>query len=230
MNFHICIKYLIMMLLPLLFANCHKANEEPNWIEKFSNLTDEELEYARQNWLVAPMQYTNLNDHPSSYMNANHVKPDTQHGVECAACSSAYLLRFYGETVDGVSLYHESTFPCKFEAGAYPKCFKIFFEKQLDNYKTEYYTGSTEDLKNAVSQGVPVIVLLVYEGTEMHYVPVVGYDDEYFYIQDSVEKYRNIADNDSCNERIDMASFDAMWNLPFESCQRLFVIVRNIAE
>ena len=95
------------------------------------------------------------------------------------------------------------------------------------NYTTEYYTGTTDDLKDAVSQGVPVIALLLYNGRSMHYVPVVGYDESHFFIQDSVEKYRNVTDNKSYNEKVDIDKFDAMWNLPIESCHRLFVMVRK---
>ena len=81
-------------------------------------------------------------------------------------------------------------------------------------------------MKDAVSQGVPVVVLL-FNGNTLHYVPVVGYDESHFFIQDSVEKYRNVADNQSYNESVDIERFDEMWNIPIESCQRLFVVVRK---
>ena len=196
-------------------------------VELLDEMTDDEKAYARDNWLVAPAAYTNSHDHPASYLISPNPAPDTQQKVECAACSSAYLLRFYGEEANGVELYHSETFPCKYEGGAYPRCFKVFFEEQRQNYTTAYYTGTTDDLKNAVSKGVPVIALLLYNGLSMHYVPVVGYDETHFYIQNSVEKYRNVADNKAYNEVLDIGKFDAMWNIPFESCQRLFVVVRK---
>lgn len=191
-----------------------------------NNMTDEQKVYARANWLVKPDAYVNKHDHPSSYVVYPSLKPDTQNGRECAACSSAYLLRFYGEEVDGVALYHQPSFPCKYDGGAYPKCFKILFEEQYKNYTTEYYTGTTDDLKNAVSKGIPVIAL-AYNGKTLHYVPVVGYDESHFFIQDSVEKYRNVAGNKAYNESIDTDTFDKMWNIPIESCQRLFVVVKK---
>ena len=94
-------------------------------------------------------------------------------------------------------------------------------------YTTEYYTGTTDDLKDAVSQGIPVIALLLYNSKSMHYVPVVGYDESHFFIQNSVEKYRNVKDNPSYNESLPIDQFDAMWNIPIECCQRLFVVVRK---
>lgn len=191
-----------------------------------NNMNDEQKAYARANWLVAPKQYDNKHDHPSSFVIFPNPKPDTQKGNECAACSSAYLLRFFGEDVDGVSLYHQPSFPCKYDQGAYPKCFKILFEEQYKAYATEYYTGTTDDLKNAVSKGTPVIAL-VNTGRALHYVPVVGYDESHIYIQDSVDDYRNAAGNKAYNECIDIDTFDKMWNIPIESCQRLFVVVNN---
>ena len=154
-------------------------------------MTDEQKAYARANWLVAPEAYVNQHDHPSSYVISPNPAPDTQSTCECSGCSSAYLLRFYGESVNGVELFNQSSFPCKHSEGAYPKCFKVLFEEQYGNYTAEYYTGTTDDLKNAVSKGIPVIVLL-FNGKTLHYVPVVGYDVDHFFIQDSVDEYRNV--------------------------------------
>ena len=231
----ICISTSILMLL-LWTSPAHaqvpnelsgnQANSLGNLMNKLNNMTDEQKAYARANWLVAPEAYANHHDHPSSYVIFPNPKPDTQNGNECAACSSAYLLRFYGEDVDGVSLYHQPTFPCKYEEGAFPKCFKVLFEEQYHTFTTEYFTGTTDDLKNAVSKGIPVITL-VYTGKSLHYVPVVGYDESHFFIQDSVEKYRNAADSNAYNESIDIDTFDKMWDIPIESCQRLFVVVKK---
>ena len=224
-GFRLFVKCFAIVAMALMTLSCEKDNEEePSLLDKFSNMSEEEKAYAREHWLVAPEQYENDHNHPTSYIIQQAVAPDTQTGVECSGCASAYLLRFFGEDVNGVDLYHQSTFPCKHEQGAYPKCFKILFEEQY-NYITKYYTGTTDDLKNAVSKGTPVIVLLLYEGKITHYVPVVGYDEDNFYIQDSVDKYRNVSNNNTYNESVSIATFDSMWNIPLESCQRLFVMV-----
>lgn len=204
----------------------NQENSLNKLLNMLNNLTDEQKAYARANWLVTPEAYVNTHDHPSSFIIYPNPKPDTQSGNECAACSSAYLLRFYGEDVDGMTLYHQPTFPCKYDDGAYPKCFKVLFEEQRSNYTAEYYTGTIDDLKNAISKGIPVIAL-VSTGKTLHYVPVVGYDETHFFIQDSVEKYRNAADKEAYNESIEIETFDMMWNIPIESCQRLFVVVKK---
>ena len=229
--------FIFAMLLFLLASPSYAQNPEgqqdnqedaiSRLMTMIGNMTDEQKAYARANWLVAPEPYVNLHDHPASYIIRPNPKPDTQPNNECAACSCAYLMRFCGEDADGVALYQQPTFPCKYSGGAYPKCFKVLFEEQRQNYTTTYFTGTVDDLKNAISKGTPVITL-VFTGKTLHYVPVVGYDESHFFIQDSVEKYRNVADNDAYNESVDIDLFDRMWNIPIESCQRLFVIVKRM--
>lgn len=191
-----------------------------------SQMTDEQKAFARANWLVAPVEYTSTNSHPPAFMVLPNPAPDTQQTFECAGCSSAYLLRFYGADADGVKLFHQPDFPCKHDEGAFPRCFKVLFEEQYGGYTTDYFTGTTDDLKDAVSQGIPAIVLL-FSPRGLHYVPVVGYDETHFYIQDSVEDYRNAPGNKDYNRVVDIPTFDKLWNIPLESCQRLFVIVKR---
>ncbi len=207
----------------------NQGNSLSKLLIMLDKMTDEQKAYARANWLVAPETYINRHDHPSSYIISPNPVPDTQKTYECSGCASAYLLRFYGESVNGVELFNQPSYPCKHSEGAYPKCFKVLFEEQYGHFTTEYYTGSTDDLKNAVSKGIPIIVLL-FNGKTLHYVPVVGYDKDHFYIQDSVDEYRNVDDCDHFNRSVEIAAFDKMWNIPIESCQRLFVIVRKNKE
>jgi len=207
-----------------------QAANQGNALEKLTamlnNMTDEQKAFARANWLEAPQPYTKNHNHPLSYVISPNPAPETQNGNECAACSSAYLLRFYGEDANGISLYQQPTFPCKYDGGAFPKCFKLLFEEQCKGYTADYYTGTTDDLKDAISQGLPVIVLL-FKGKTLHYVPVVGYDETHFFIQDSSEKYRNVVNNKDYNESLDIETFDKSWNIPLEGCGRLFVIVKK---
>ena len=202
-----------LLVAMLLWASVANAQNQDDFfskvVELLNEMSDEEKAYVRENMLVVPAKYTASHNHPSSYLITPNPAPDTQTKVECAACSSAYLLRFYGEDVDGVSLYHQPSFPCKYGDGAYPRCFKVLFEEQYKNYTTEYFTGTTDDLKNAVSKGIPVIAL-VFTGKTLHYVPVVGYDETHIFIQDSVEKYRNAKDNKGYNEALDVNTFDRM--------------------
>ena len=226
---------LVVMMLSLVTVSSAQNQEgqpgnQDNSLSKLmvmlGKMTDEQKAYARANWLVAPKTYVSQHDHPVAYTITPNPAPDTQTTFECSGCSSAYLLRFYGENVNGVELFNQPSFPCKHSEGAYPKCFKLLFEQQLGNFTTDYFTGTTDDLKNAVSKGIPVIVLL-FNGKTLHYVPVVGYDKKHFFIQDSVDEYRNVDGCENFNRSVKIPLFDKMWNIPVESCQQLFVIVRK---
>ena len=80
----------------------NQSNSLSKLMVMLDKMTDEQKAYARANWLVAPETYVNKNDHPSSYIISPNPVPDTQNNDECSGCSSAYLLRFYGENIHGV--------------------------------------------------------------------------------------------------------------------------------
>ena len=42
-------------------------------------------------------------------------------------------------------MYHQDSFPNKYEGGAFPRCFKTFFEELHKGYTTEYYTETVQD-------------------------------------------------------------------------------------
>lgn len=193
--------------------------------ERFQHLTDKEMEYALENWIEVPVKYKAKTVHPESYIiNSKGSKVETQHGFECGAVSIAYVLRHFGKNAEGIKMYRQKDFPCKFDMGTYPKVFKKYLEPK--GYKVNYYTGSVEDLKNCVSKGTPVIVLLQYPDGVLHYVPVVGYDSKYIYIQESVPRYRN--DNHPAhNEKRTIEEFKKLWNVPIPYSSNLFVEIKK---
>ena len=132
----------------------------------------------------------------------------------------AYVLRHFGKSVEGIKMYMQKDFPCKFDMGTYPKVFKKYLEPK--GYKVNYYTGTIDDLKNCVSKGTPVIVLLQYPDGVLHYVPVTGYDKSYIYIQESVPRYRT--DNKPAyNEKRTIEEFKKLWAVPIPYSSNLFV-------
>lgn len=193
--------------------------------ERFQHLTDKEMEYAKANWIEVPAKYSAKTVHPESYVIARKdSKVETQHGFECGAVSIAYVLRHFGKNAEGIKMYRQKDFPCKFDMGTYPKVFKKYLEPK--GYKVNYYTGTIDDLKNCVSKGTPVIVLLQYPDGVLHYVPVVGYDSKYIYIQESVPRYRN--DNHPAhNEKRTIEEFKKLWNVPIPYSSNLFVEIKK---
>lgn len=152
---------------------------------------------------------------PKSYFIESSNRIDIQNNYECAAFSSAYVLRHFGIEADGNELY--KNYPRKLLNGMIaPKGIIAFFKKY--GYRMSFCKGSVNTLKKQISKGVPVIAFIkVFPGKgDLHFVPVVGYDEEYLYFADSLRYTIN------CNERYynrktTISDFETVWKtwIPF---------------
>lgn len=141
---------------------------------------------------------------------------DYQTGMECAAFSSAYLLRYYGEEADGKTLFE--TFPSRApDGGTMPQGIITLFQER--GYEAEFVTnGTVEDLKAELAKGAPVIVFIHVEEPYSsphytHYIPLVGFDEEYFYFAESLTKYANCKKETgiSYNRKTEISKFQRLW-------------------
>lgn len=157
----------------------------------------------------------------------NHI--DFQNGNECAAFATAYILRFFNVNVDGNTLYKD--FPCKFPSGSITP---LGIRKVLKRYgfKTKYNKGNMNSLKAELEKDIPIIVFIHSTPTTKvrHFVPVTGYDNEGFYLAESLEKLSNISnDKGVYNRKVSFSEFKKMWNtktiyMPFYSFTYITII------
>ena len=148
---------------------------------------------------------------PDTYMITTENHFDYQQHLECSGYASAYTIRGLGDDAEALELY--DAIPDKNEDGTVPpSVLKKFLRSQ--GYRVRLGIGSMDQLKYDVSRGVPVVVLIrQYKNKDyLHYVPVVGYDDEYVYVADSLEKMTNVADEAYYNRRIRVADFKELWS------------------
>lgn len=139
---------------------------------------------------------------------ANRI--DMQSGYKCSAFSSAYVLRHWGIAASGDDLY--DIMPNKMKDGyVYPKG----IQNLLPQYglQVKYCAGNIASLKNEVSTGNPVIVMLRIRPDKnwLHYVPVVGYDEENIFVAESLAELVNCSEQ-YCNRKIPMKAFKKLWN------------------
>lgn len=153
---------------------------------------------------------------PEVYMVNDDNAIDYQPGLECAAFSSAYLLRHYKEEGDGLKLYEN--FPSRLpEGGVMPHGIVEFFDER--GYAAEFKSdGTVEMLKELVSHGTPVIVFIhleePYETTHnTHYIPLIGYDTDYLYFAESLIEYANCKNEEdvSYNRKTEIRKFERLW-------------------
>lgn len=135
---------------------------------------------------------------------------EMQTGNQCAGFAAAYLLRHLDIEKDGDSLY--DVMPNKMKDGCVrPK--GIIRLLSTHGVKAKYCAGNITALKKEVSKGRPVIVMIrTWENQNwLHFVPVVGYDENHIYIAESLKELVN------CNERyynrkIAVGVFRKLWN------------------
>lgn len=135
---------------------------------------------------------------------------DLQNGYQCSAFSSAYILRHWDIEEHGDNLY--KVIPNKMRNGSvYPRgILKILSQY---GFKVTYYAGNIAALKNEVSKGNPVIVMIRVQMDEhwLHYVPVVGYDEQYIFIAESLSNFVN-SNEQYYNRKIPVKEFEKLWN------------------
>ena len=125
---------------------------------------------------------------PSEYMITTENEIQKQYRYECGAYSTAYVLRSLGEDVDSKEFY-DSLEP-KGKDGSVPY---EAMQAGVERYGYELESGmiSLAALKYEISRGVPVIVgMEIAPGNSLlHFLPIVGYDDEYIYMPQNQSAY-----------------------------------------
>lgn len=139
---------------------------------------------------------------------ANRI--DLQNGYKCSAFSSAYILRHWDIEEHGDNLYE--VIPNKMKDGyVYPKGILNLLSQY--GFKIKYCAGNIAALKNEVSKGNPVIVMIRIQTDKnyLHYVPVVGYDEQYIFIAESLADFVN-SNEQNYNRKISVKEFKKLWN------------------
>lgn len=92
---------------------------------------------------------------------------------------------------------------------------QLYFLEVLQEYGlcAKYYSGNLKALQNEVCKETPVIVMIRVRTDKnwLHYVPVVGFDDRYVFVAESLPELVNC----NCkyyNRRIEKKVFLQLWN------------------
>lgn len=163
--------------------------------------------------MTLPIPILRKRDYPANYLVKRNNRIDIQNKRECAAFSTAYVMRHFGMEAEGDELY--INFSSKTRSGdVYPKGICTMLRKK--GFKTNYYKGNINTLKYEVSKGTPVIVFIKVKEdlNNLHFVPVVGYDKEYIYLSESLRHLVNCNnDNQNYNRKVPVDVFNKLWNV-----------------
>ena len=209
-----------------LFSSCKKKDSLSKVLKRYPKEVVQA--FYERGMIVAPAYDESALPGSRSEAESFTISPmpaaESQEHNECGAMSSAFVLRFYGEDAKGLDIYGkiEEKNP---DGTINPKPLKNFWDKML-GYKMNVFNGDAAALKSAVSRNIPVIVLINCPGG-WHYVPVVGYDQRFVYIQDSVPSFRN-SSGGVCNRKESWKDFEALWNVVLPNSDHLmFVAVKE---
>ena len=166
-----------------------------------------------------------------SFIITKENRIDMQKGFQCSAFSTAYVLGHFDKKVDGGTLY--SVMPHKMKSGYdYPK--GLYDMLRSYGMKVKYCRGNLNALKVDLQKGNPVIVMIRVQKDKdwLHYVPVVGFDEEHVFLAESLSKLINCK-NVLYNRRLRNEEFLQLWNTamlkqPFY--KNTYFVVKNKSE
>jgi hypothetical protein len=168
----------------------------------------------------------NKNEIPKTFFIDAKNRIDIQpNNYECAAFSSAYILRNFGVEADGNELY--KTYTHKYPDGTIsPKGITTFFKKR--GYDAVFYKGNIDTLKKRIYCGIPVIAFIkVFPSKSyLHFVPIVGYDQEYLYLSDSL-KYNINCNTENYNRKISINDFETIWRTGMPFYKNTYIVISN---
>ena len=148
--------------------------------------------------------------HTEQFVVTKENRIDMQKGFQCSAFSTAYVLRHFDLEVDGGTLY--SVMPHKMKSGyVYPK--GVYDMLRSYGMKVKYFRGNLNALKVDLQKGNPVIVMIRVQKDKdwLHYVPVVGFDEEHVFLAESLSELINCK-NVLYNRRLRNEEFLQLWN------------------
>ncbi len=161
------------------------------------------------------------NDLPNSYFISQFTYIDYQEHNDCSAYATAYVLRYLGENIKGTELYSQMK-----------RNFSIMtahsIVKAVKNrgYSAKAYHGSIDSLKQRLTQGTPIICFIRNQN-DTHYVVVVGYDNDYIYMVDSIKNNANVEVTNLFNRKESIADFEMLWNTNLYFVNNIFIIINN---
>lgn len=161
-------------------------------------------------------------NYPESYMVKKENTHETQQGLECSGYATAYLLRHYGQDVNGHDIYNE--IKNKNFDGTVPPDSIVNYLKSRGYKASLVECNSVKDLKEEVSKGHPVIAFGMVSLTNhyLHYNCVIGYDKENVYISESLPECINVQ-NEKYNRKISLKDYEKIWATNFKGSKHLII-------
>ena len=160
---------------------------------------------------------------PEFFCECSENRIDYQTPGKCAAYATAYLLRHFGEETTGEKLYPELKRSLGFVSAN-----SITNVLEQHGYSAKAYHGNIDTLKQHLVEGNPIIVFIRIP-KDTHYAVVVGYDEQYIYLIDSIEENANAQDT-RYNRVLTKESFEDVWKTRTLLPKNIYIVVRTTSK
>ena len=161
---------------------------------------------------------------PKSFMIKTENHFDYQNNLECSGYSTAYVLRSLGDDANGLDIY--KALEKRMDGTVDPDVLMSYLNN--NGYKANRILGDLKDLKKALIKGVPVIAMVrsTPYSSYYHYLPVVGYDEEYYYTADSLHNLIT-GEEEYYNRKISINDMEKMLSTEFCADYIYFTIAKK---
>ena len=152
-------------------------------------------------------------------MGNNHI--DFQMENECSAYASAYVMRHLGRQVAGSELYNDIH-----RVFGFVSVNSVVSLLQSYGYAAKAYHGDNNTLKQRLISGVPIIAF-IRTPDDTHYVVVVGYDENFIYLVDSISDNVN-ANGGWYNRKLSTEEFDEIWRTNIYPVKNIYIVISGL--
>lgn len=93
-------------------------------------------------------------------------------------------------------------------------------------YQAKARHGSVDTLKQRLTEGNPIIVFIRIPG-DTHYAVIVGYDEQYIYLADSIAENSNASDA-RYNRVLTTEDFEDVWKTETLLPDNIYIVVNAV--
>lgn len=149
-------------------------------------------------------------EYAREYLLKEPNRMDFQKTTECSGFSMAYVFRSFGMEAEGNDIYTKIRHKMK-NGAVMPRTLKKFIREY--GFEAEYLKGNLQSLKISLCEGKRVIVLLKtrLDKKWLHYVSIVGYDEENVFVAESLD-YMTNCEEKYYNRKLSNEEFLKFWD------------------
>lgn len=145
---------------------------------------------------------------------------DFQTANDCSAYASAYVMRHLGQQITGPELYSDIR-----RVFGFVPIDSVVHLFQNYGYDAKACHGDISTMKQRLVSGTPIIAFTRIPD-DTHYIVIVGYDEDFIYLEDSLSDNSN-ADGGWYNRKLRTEEFEEIWKTNMYPVENIYIVIRE---